>query len=170
MVERGASGSSTLLPSTLVLTQSQIEALSDAFTPLGTAADCLRFVTEFFEVISQSPRHIYHSALVLAPQSSVVRKLYDRYIPPVLNAMSDIPISWDSRTASAGFTTGAIHGMWSPDGRFFAVDRADGVELRTTESVLSILNPPKSTPGMPVTPQSLIFSPDGDMLACTYRR
>ena len=41
---------------------------------LDTANDCLRFVTEFFEVISQSASHIYHSALPLAPRSSTVRK------------------------------------------------------------------------------------------------
>ncbi|KAF9644482.1 hypothetical protein BDM02DRAFT_3150283, partial [Thelephora ganbajun] len=40
------------------------------------ANDCFRFVTGFFEVIEESAPHIYHSALPLSPQTSIVRKLY----------------------------------------------------------------------------------------------
>ncbi|KAF9643222.1 hypothetical protein BDM02DRAFT_3063517, partial [Thelephora ganbajun] len=40
------------------------------------ANDCFRFVTGFFEVTEESAPHIYHSALPLSPQTSVVRKLY----------------------------------------------------------------------------------------------
>ncbi|KAF9644121.1 hypothetical protein BDM02DRAFT_3065261, partial [Thelephora ganbajun] len=38
--------------------------------------DCLRFVMGFFEIISTSCSHIYHSALPLSPRKSVVRGLY----------------------------------------------------------------------------------------------
>jgi hypothetical protein len=164
-----------------MLTQGQIEAPSDVATLLDTTADCLRFVTEFFEVISQSAPHIYHSALLLAPQSSVVRKLYEKYISsPVSNAATDIPTSWDSRAASAGAAIEVTRAVWSPvigiidsqDVRLIAVGRVDGVELRNLKTLRSefIPGPPEGLPGMTLAPRSLAFSPDGLMLACAYHR
>ncbi|KAF9645858.1 hypothetical protein BDM02DRAFT_3064500, partial [Thelephora ganbajun] len=43
---------------------------------LDLANDCFRFVTGFFEVIEESAAHIYHSALPVSPQISLVWKLY----------------------------------------------------------------------------------------------
>jgi len=63
---------------------------------LNTATDCLHFVTKFFEVISQSAPHIYHSALLLAPQSSIVRKLYSQEINSIVRrVVTGVPSSWD---------------------------------------------------------------------------
>ena len=85
---------------------------ADISTVLNTATDCLRFVTEFFEVISQSGPHIYHSALQLAPQSSIIRKLYSKQIySPVTRVVTGIPESWDSCTASAIVETGEYHAV-----------------------------------------------------------
>ena len=39
---------------------------------LGAARDYFQFATKFFEPISVSAPHIYHSALELSPLSSVV--------------------------------------------------------------------------------------------------
>ncbi|KAF9784631.1 hypothetical protein BJ322DRAFT_1195634, partial [Thelephora terrestris] len=69
------------------------------FQPLfDTAKDCLRFLTEFFEVIRQSAPHIYHSALPLAPASSIIRKLYGQQISSVARVVTGISTSWDSCT------------------------------------------------------------------------
>ena len=48
---------------------------------LDLAEDCFRFVTGYFEIISASSPHIYHSALVAAPKDSIVRKLYESHSP-----------------------------------------------------------------------------------------
>ncbi|KAF9646738.1 hypothetical protein BDM02DRAFT_3063999, partial [Thelephora ganbajun] len=44
---------------------------------LDLVDDCFRFVMRFFEIISTSCPHTYHSALPLCPRESIVRSLYE---------------------------------------------------------------------------------------------
>ena len=133
---------------------------------LGLSTDCLRFVTEFFEVISQSAPHIYHSALQLAPQSSIVRKLYCQQIgSPMARIVTGIPSSWDSCTASAGDVTGGC-AVWSPCGNSIAVGSIGKVTIHDSNTLecLSILKSPQEFESI----QLLAFSPDGCLLVCSY--
>ena len=156
-------------------TQSQVQVSADVNPLLDTAGDYLRFVTEFFEVISQSGTHIYHSAIQLAPRSSIVRKLYNQHIhSPMLKIVTGVPDLWDSCTASIGATTGVDHACWSPCGQFIAIRLGriplDSVEVRdsNTLEVISILHPPRDCSRG--CPKSLAFSSDGCLLACGYYR
>jgi len=153
----------------LTVTQTRIQVLEDVDTLLDTATDCLRFVTEFFEVISQSAPHIYHSALRLVPRSSIIRKLYSQQIhPPMPRVVTGIPMSWDSCTASASVASEVGLAVWSPCGQFVAVCFEVGIEVRdpNTLEILSTLKAPLSD--VEATPCSLCFSPDGRLLACSY--
>ena len=126
-------------------------------------------MTEFFEIISQSAPHIYHSALLLAPESSLVRGLYGTQIPsPSARIVTGIPASWDACTATIGATSEVRHAVWSPCGKFIAVCFVDGIGVRdsTTLERISNLLPPTSLGR--VTPKLMAFSPDGCLLACTY--
>jgi WD40 repeat protein len=126
-------------------------------------------VTEFFEVISQSGPHIYHSALQLAPQSSVVRKLYgQQFCSSVSKVVTGVPSSWDSCTASAGATTEVWHAVWSPCGQFIAASLVGRIEVRDSSTLerVSVLKHPGNL--AEATPESLAFSPDGRLIACTY--
>ena len=158
-----------LLPSCLALTQHQIQGSFNIKTLLDTAADCLRFVTEFFEVISQSAPHIYHSALFLTPRSSIVWKLYGQHIcSPMLKVITGMPALWDSCTASVGATMGVGHVVWSPYGQFIAVDIEEIIEVRDSSTLerVSVFKPPG--PLSDHIPRSLAFSPNGCLLACHY--
>jgi WD40 repeat protein len=139
-------------------------------TPLlKIATDCLRFVTEFFDVIHQSGSHIYHSALLLAPQSSVVRTLYSQHIcSPVSKVVTGIPASWDSCTASAGAATEILHAAWSPCGHFIGAVFGNTVQIRDSKTLekVSVLKPYHSHMG--VLAKFLTFSPNGHLLACIY--
>lgn len=136
---------------------------------LDTAADCLRFVTEFFEVISQSAPHIYHSALQLAPQSSIVRKLYVQQIwSPLSKVVTGVPASWDSCVASTGVVNEYCRPAWSPCGQFIAVGLWCRVEVRDSNTlgrVVVLWRPDRAGPS-----KSLAFSPGGNLLACTCNR
>lgn len=151
-----------------VLTKGQIQASIDVKTLLNTAADCLRFVTEFFEVISKSGPHLYHSALQLVPHSSVVWKLYGHQIySPLLKVVTGVPGSWDSCTASTR-TAEVYHAAWSPCGQFVAAAFKDIIQIHssTTLERISVLKPPSHL--LDVVPIFLTFSPDGHLLACSY--
>ena len=137
---------------------------------LNATADCLRFVTRFFEIISQSGPHIYHSALQLTPQSSFVWKLYNQQIHSVARVAIGAPASWDSCIARVE-TTQKIHcAVWSPCGQFIAVGVGITIEIRdsTTLERVSVLKPP-SNPCCSTyyfAYDLLTFSPDGCLLAC----
>lgn len=147
----------------------QVRSLVDIQPLLDTAGDCFHFVTEFFEVINMSATHIYTSALVLTPQSSIVRKLYDRYVRPSPRVVVGLPESWDPRIASAILSTQLPDVTWSPCSRFVAISTSTGIEIRdsTTLEKLSALESPMSLSSSAVT---IAYSPNGRLLACACTR
>jgi hypothetical protein len=153
-----------------MLTQSQIQLSVDTGSLLSTAVDSLQFVTEFFNIISQSAPHIYHSALLLTPRLSVVWNLYSQQISsPVLNVICGIPASWNSCTASTGVTPpGICSAVWSPCGQFVAsAPTSEGpIQILDSNTLgrVSILNFPIEHPGS----KFLSFSPDGCLLVCAW--
>ena len=127
-------------------------------------------MTEFFEVISQSAPHIYHSALQLAPHSSIVRDLYGKQMSsPMARIVTGIPASWDSCVASAEATDKALHAVWSPCGKFIACAFGAMIQVRdanTLERVsvfdLDIYSWERAHSAF------IAFSPDGQTLACIF--
>ena len=152
-----------------MLTRSQVQKPIDVDRLIDTTTDCLRFVTEFFEVISLSAPHIYHSALLLVPHSSMVRKLYHEQIcSRAPRVVTGIPTPWDSCTASAAVRVEAdARAVWSPCGQRIAVSLVNGIEIRDLNTLerVSVLNYPSGYTEF--NPKLLAFSPDGRQLACT---
>jgi len=159
-----------LLLGLVVLTESQIQVSGDVKTLLDTTGDCLRFVTEFFEVISQSAPHIYHSALLLVPRSSIVWRLYNQQVHSVARVVTGTAASWDSCTASVMTEGQAHHAVWSPCGQFIAVSFWMTIEVwdsNTLERVSVLKSPGFSYSG---SLGFIDFSPDGHLLACSFNR
>ena len=125
---------------------------------LDTARDCLHFVTTFFDPISVSAAHIYHSALELSPLSSIVRRLYyHRWCNRFPRVVTGIADQWDHSITISG----ASHYMsctWSPCGRFVAATSGRGVDIRdalSSELVFTITEPDVHVTCAPA------YSPDG---------
>ncbi|KAF9784565.1 hypothetical protein BJ322DRAFT_1211500 [Thelephora terrestris] len=139
----------------------KIRVSADLTAIFDTIKDCRRFVNEFFEVISKSAPHIYHSALPSASQFSIVRRLYGQYISsPVPKVVIDNP-------TLRGLPARANHAVYSPDNQLIAVGWVDSVTIynpRTLENLLMLRTTYRATTG------SLTFSPDGHLLAYAYRR
>ena len=146
-----------------MLTQNQIQEPMDVKVLFNTTADCLCFVTEFFEVISQSVPHIYHSALWLAPQSSIVWELYSQkiYSPPG-RIVTGKPASWDLCTASTWGVNGSI--SWSPCGQFIATIAQSTIQVLDSNTLarVSVLKPPSHLAADDL--RSPTFSPDGCLI------
>ena len=151
-----------------MLTKHQIQAPINITSLLETTEDCLRFVTEFFDVINQSAPHIYHSALLLAPKSSIVWELYNHQIhSPAARVVAGVPASWDSCTASAGgYRYSAM--AWSSCGQFIATGGWGWCPVQVLDSItlgrVSVFNPPNNFSTWSFTYHT--FSPDGCQLAC----
>ena len=124
-------------------------------------------MTKFFEPISASATHIYHSALELCPISSIVRELYydrSRRITRLPRVLIGTPESWDP-TRSISSKDVYQFCTWSPCGRFIAALTGNTVEIRNqlTLELLTTLQPTESTP---LLSGPLAYSPDGRSLAC----
>ena len=151
-----------------MLIQRQIKRFADVGSLPHTVVDFLRFVTEFFEVIRKSGPHIYHSALLLTPRSSVVWKLYsDQIRSPVSKIINGIPTSWDPCMASAGGDRVALHAAWSPCGRFIAASFQGEVQIQDSNTLerLSVFDVNHPRTGFSPSFEFLAFSPDGRLLA-----
>ena len=148
--------------------QPQIKVSVDLKALLDTATDFLCFVTEFFEVISESAPHIYHSALPLAPTSSIIQELYRQQIFSVGKVVTGIPTSWDSCMAISAATFRLHDAIWSPCGQWIAAGLGSVIEVwdSTTLKISYILKPPGLEDHYP---DHLAFSPDGHLLICAYR-
>ena len=137
---------------------------------LNLANDFSRFVTQYFEIISTSPPHIYHSALLLAPTGSLVRRLYASLAQPLVRVVHGVPVSWGSDAAAATSRFEIELAVWSPCDRFIAIspEREITVDVldSTTLERLHRLEPPQE---MSVYSEALVFSPDSRMLTSFVR-
>ena len=128
---------------------------------IDTATDYIHFVTSFFEPISVSAVHIYHSALELSPLSSIVRRLYyhTRHTP-LPRVVSGTPDRWDQIVHLPSDFYDESY-TWSPCGRFVAVISDHRVQIRdalSSELVSTIAE------GIGYDCR-LAYSPDGRFLA-----
>ena len=136
---------------------------------LDTARDCFYFTTKFFEPISISATHIYHSALELCPISSIVRQLYyDRYhgVTRLPRVVIGTPHLWDTAISISG-KHGYRSCTWSPCGQFIAARIGQMVEIRNhlTFELLTVLKPSKY---IPQAASPLAYSPNGRSIACGF--
>ena len=76
---------------------------------------------KFFEVISLSAPHIYHSALPLAPQTSIIHKLYKQYTRPLPRVVRGLPSSWDPTAVTSYSDITPYDAIWSPHDRVIAI-------------------------------------------------
>ena len=125
-------------------------------------------MTGYFEIIKASSTHIYHSALVLAPQESIVRKLYGSRAYPFTRVVHGVPKLWDQRTAATTRPSTINLAVWSPCNRFIAttwdgaatIDVLDSVTLRRLQTFESPRDISKNR-------RVLVFSPDSRILTCS---
>ena len=135
---------------------------------LDLADDCSRFVIGYFEIISASSPHIYHSALVLTPKTSIIRKLYESHARPFTRVVHGMPESWDSSNAVAVCPFKIKLAVWSSCNRFIAVSPKDFMTVNVLDSAtlqqLQSFNFPSGEES--VEPESLVFSPESRMVTC----
>ena len=135
---------------------------------LDLANDCSRFVNGYFEVISASAQHTYHSALVLAPTTSIVRKLYGLLAHPFVRVVCGAPAAWDLNIAATTFPSTIEVAVWSPCGRFIAITWGGIVAVDILDPVtLQRLQTLEAPPGTPTRRRALSFSPDSRVLTCS---
>ena len=118
----------------------------------------------FFEVISLSAPHIYHSALPLSPQTSIIREMYKQYTHPLPRVVRGLPSSWDPTAVISHSDISPYNAVWSPCNRVIAIvdDRAVVILDAATLSRLDTFEIPSARYYYEYWQPS--FSPDGHCL------
>jgi WD40 repeat protein len=81
-------------------------------------SDAQRFALYNRSVIEQAPLQIYCSALVFAPEKSIVRGRFEEYIPPWIQRKPKVQPDWSAALQTLEGHSGAVHSVaFSPDGK-----------------------------------------------------
>ena len=132
---------------------------------LDLTNDCFQFVSEFFEVIIISAPHIYHSALLLSPKTSLVWRLYEPQVNPLARVVQGVPTSWDHCFSGTRYPGVICAIAWSPCSRFIAIawDKSCDVVILDAVTLKSLhtMHPQHQW----VSWDKLVFSPDSYLLA-----
>ena len=79
-------------------------SLTPSFTPIQTGVSCKwtgdsqRLILESFDVIRDSPSHIYHSAIPFSPSSSWLRQSYAVELSQEVRVVTGLPAKWGTCT------------------------------------------------------------------------
>ena len=121
-------------------------------------------MTEFSDIISESCMHIYHSALLLVPKSSVIWESYGRYAIPIAGIVDGPANSWDSSISTAKQPAKIATATWSPGGTYIAITWEDSMTVAILDPVTLTQYYAMDCPskGAKVT----AFSPDDRSLSC----
>jgi len=135
---------------------------------LDLANECSSFVTGHFDLISASAPHIYHSALVMTPKTSILRELYQVHTHPFVRVVCGGLTSWDPNTATTTFPATIEVAVWSQCGKFIAIGQHDAGMVDILDSAflqrLQTLDTPQ---GIHTSRRSFAFSPGSRMLSCS---
>ena len=111
-----------------------------------------------------SAPHIYHSALILSPSTSIIRGLYGQHATPLARIVRGLSLSWEPAVATAYLGPQRFEkspmGVWSPCSKFIAANMWESVEVLDAVT-LSRLAAFKHTLDHP----HFSFSPDSRSLA-----
>ena len=125
---------------------------------LNLVRDYFHFITTFFEVINISAPHIYHSAVSLSPQTSIVHKLYKQYACPTARVMQGLPTLWEASIVAQTSHTQSV--TWSPSNSFIAVAHSESVDILDPATLYQLSTIEHPLPN----PKCLSISPDGCLL------
>ncbi|KAH4330993.1 hypothetical protein HBH98_255990, partial [Parastagonospora nodorum] len=126
---------------------------------LGFPHDAKRFVLRFQSVLIDAPLQVYYSALVFAPERSLIRQTFVDQVPEEVKMLSMREADWDAcRSTLEGHFDQIMAVAFSPDGQLIALASQDST-VQLWEVATGMCCSTLDSPSQYIF--SVDFSPDG---------
>ena len=90
--------------------------------------DAKRFVLRFQSILADAPLQIYYSAIVFAPQTSLIRQTFEQQVLHGVKMLSMKEADWDAcRSTLEGHSSFITTVAFSPDGQLVASASYDNI-------------------------------------------
>ncbi|EUC26918.1 hypothetical protein COCCADRAFT_31441, partial [Bipolaris zeicola 26-R-13] len=130
---------------------------------LGFLYDAKRFVLRFQSVLRDAPLQVYYSALVFAPERSLIRQTFVDQLPEEVKILSMRETDWDAcRSTLEGHSSYVTAVAFSPEGQFIASASGDNT-VRLWEVATGTCR--STLEGHSNQIVAVAFSPDGQLVA-----
>ncbi|KAJ5961138.1 NACHT and WD40 domain protein [Penicillium vulpinum] len=134
----------------------------------GYLRDARQFALRNTVIADEAPLQLYSSGLLFAPENSIIRNVFTKYLPTWISKVPDVEANWRADVQSFDDFSGLIFPIsFSPDSQTLAYGAHDG-SIKLWDVMTGVLKQSlEQHPEESKNPSRIAFSPNGRFLAST---